>query len=260
LGLVEGRDFRVAPERRCHLRYVHWSERARADTTYTVELFDAELLPPSTAAVEADANNRWLTEGDIRAGRSRDGRAVSATVLRILYLCAPGQRRAGTLCAAGLLCGDRGPARTWPPRRAQDGENRPLARGLAAPRQGPCRRAGGRRGWGGGPTRGQCRTGVRPAPRGVFRPPGSRFPHLEIRASVLGHLQRGGTPTAGDRTLAAHFAEGVWEAVTEAGRPSGVVALLGGRVVLQAFDAPAPPERAGMAERIYLLHKALSRW
>jgi hypothetical protein len=86
LGLVEGRDVRVAPERRCHLRYVHWSERAQADTDYTVELFDAELLSPAAASVECDANNRWLTESAVRAGRCRDGRAVSATMLRILTL------------------------------------------------------------------------------------------------------------------------------------------------------------------------------
>jgi tetratricopeptide (TPR) repeat protein len=86
LGLLEGRDFRIASERRNHLRYIHWSERAQTDTAYTVELFDAELLPPAAASVESDANNRWLTESDIRAGRCRDGRAVSPTMLRILSL------------------------------------------------------------------------------------------------------------------------------------------------------------------------------
>jgi 8-oxo-dGTP pyrophosphatase MutT (NUDIX family) len=86
LGLIEGRDFRVAPERRSHLRYIYWSERAQTDTAYTVELFDAELLSPAVASVESDANNRWLTESDIRAGRCRDGKAVSATMLRILSL------------------------------------------------------------------------------------------------------------------------------------------------------------------------------
>jgi hypothetical protein len=86
LGLVEGRDFRVAFERRSLLRYIHWSERAQTDTAYTVELFDAELLSSAAASVEAGANNRWLTESDIRAGRCRDGRAVSPTMLRILSL------------------------------------------------------------------------------------------------------------------------------------------------------------------------------
>jgi hypothetical protein len=86
LGLVEGRDFRIAPERRCQLRYIHWSERARANTAYTVELFDSELLSPSVASVEADANNRWLIESDIRTGHCRDGKAVSPTMPRILSL------------------------------------------------------------------------------------------------------------------------------------------------------------------------------
>jgi hypothetical protein len=36
--------------------------------------------------VERDANNRWLSESDIRAGRCRDGKAVSPTMLRILSL------------------------------------------------------------------------------------------------------------------------------------------------------------------------------
>lgn len=86
LGLVEGRDFRLAPERRAHLNYKHWSERARADTDYTVELFDAELLGTSAAVVEADSSNRWVAESDIRAGHCRDGKNVSPTMLRILSL------------------------------------------------------------------------------------------------------------------------------------------------------------------------------
>jgi ADP-ribose pyrophosphatase YjhB (NUDIX family) len=86
LGLVEGRDFRVATEPHRHLCYTYWSERAQADTAYTIVLFDAELLPPAAAAVEADADNRWLTDSDIRAGHCRDGRAVSDTMLHILSL------------------------------------------------------------------------------------------------------------------------------------------------------------------------------
>jgi ADP-ribose pyrophosphatase YjhB (NUDIX family) len=86
LGLAEGRDFRIAAERRCQLRYVEWSKRAGVDTAYTVELFDAELLGEAAGAVEAGGDNRWLTESDIRAGRCRDGRAVSPTMLRILSL------------------------------------------------------------------------------------------------------------------------------------------------------------------------------
>ncbi len=86
LGLVESRDFRLAAERRNHLRYVHFSERAKVETDYTVELFDVELLGDARSAVEASPDNRWLTESEIRTGRCRDGRAVSPTMLRILSL------------------------------------------------------------------------------------------------------------------------------------------------------------------------------
>jgi len=94
LGLTEGRDFTVAPEPQSRLYYIHWSERARAETDYTVELFEAELLGNASGAVEADPSNRWLSESDIRAGRCGDGRAVSPTMLRILSL-------------AGLMPSDR---------------------------------------------------------------------------------------------------------------------------------------------------------
>src|SRR5262249_12766629 len=86
LGLVEGQGFRVAAERRSRLRYVHWSESAQAETDYTIELFNAELFGDAAHQVEADPDNRWLTEAEIRAGRCRDGRAVSPTMLRILAL------------------------------------------------------------------------------------------------------------------------------------------------------------------------------
>ncbi|MBI1917937.1 MAG: NUDIX domain-containing protein [Planctomycetes bacterium] len=110
LGLIEGRDFHVAAERHSRLRYVHFSERAKAETDYTVELFDVELLGDAASAFEADTSprrqrgdvpslalragvegprgeeNRWLTESDLRTGRCRDGRTVSPTMLRILSL------------------------------------------------------------------------------------------------------------------------------------------------------------------------------
>jgi len=86
LGLIEGQGFRVAAERHSRLRYVHWSESAKAETDYTIELFDAELLGDAARQVETDSDNRWVKEADIRAGHCRDGRAVSPTMLRILAL------------------------------------------------------------------------------------------------------------------------------------------------------------------------------
>jgi 6-phosphofructokinase 1 len=92
-----------------------------------------------------------------------------------------------------------------------------------------------------------------------FRRPESRFPQLETRTGVLGHLQRGGSPSVADRILAARFAEAVWEAVAESGRPSGIVAVQRGRVGLRAFSAASEPERIEAARKGYLLQKALSR-
>lgn len=62
------------------------------------------------------------------------------------------------------------------------------------------------------------------------------FSNIEVRASVLGHLQRGGSPTAADRLLAAQFAEAVGEAMMNSS--SGVLGLIGGRIALRPFAHP----------------------
>src|SRR5205823_6180605 len=90
-----------------------------------------------------------------------------------------------------------------------------------------------------------------------FRRPGSPFPELETRASVLGHLQRGGSPTAADRILAARFAEAAWDAVLGDGTASGVVGLHQGRVVFQPFDDL--PDNDDSMNCLYVLQKALSK-
>jgi hypothetical protein len=64
---------------------------------------------------------------------------------------------------------------------------------------------------------------------------------------------------AGRPDPAARFAEAVWEAVAESGRPSSVVAAQRGRVRLREFSSAIDPERAEAARRGYLLEKALSR-
>ena len=45
IGTYRGTRFPYRVRAAQHLRYIHWSERAQTDTAYTVELFDAELLP-----------------------------------------------------------------------------------------------------------------------------------------------------------------------------------------------------------------------
>jgi tetratricopeptide (TPR) repeat protein len=86
LHLTAVRQFRVAAEPLAHLAYVAFSHGAGAETAYTIELFDVELLQDTAALVAADPANRWLSEADIRARRCRDGRTVSDTMLRVLAL------------------------------------------------------------------------------------------------------------------------------------------------------------------------------
>jgi 8-oxo-dGTP pyrophosphatase MutT (NUDIX family) len=81
LGLREGADYAVAvgPPRR--LEYTAWSDSARAETRYTMELFDVELADEQARQrVDADSRNRWLSEDEIRSRRCLDGEAVSATM------------------------------------------------------------------------------------------------------------------------------------------------------------------------------------
>jgi hypothetical protein len=91
LGLEEGTDFAVPPGPLARLEYEAWSERARAPTAYVTEVFEVALSGPrALAKVAADPENRWLTEAEIRAGSSADGRRVSPTAWLILDRIAAG--------------------------------------------------------------------------------------------------------------------------------------------------------------------------
>ena len=84
-----------------------------------------------------------------------------------------------------------------------------------------------------------------------------RLRGTEVRASVLGHLQRGGSPAATDRMLGVQFAETAWQAIANRSG-SGVVVSRGGEVVFSRFgDATASCRRTG--EALYALSKAISR-
>src|SRR5580692_8912597 len=65
LGLVEGQHFRVAAEPRAHLEYVAHSVGSGAETAYTMEVFDTELLGDGAALVAANPANRWLSDADV---------------------------------------------------------------------------------------------------------------------------------------------------------------------------------------------------
>jgi 6-phosphofructokinase 1 len=75
----------------------------------------------------------------------------------------------------------------------------------------------------------------------------------EARATVLGHIQRGGTPTAYDRVLATRFGTHAIRAVA-AGAFGAMVALRGTEIVEVPLAAATgelklvPPERYAEAE------------
>ncbi|MBX7208146.1 MAG: 6-phosphofructokinase [Verrucomicrobiaceae bacterium] len=83
---------------------------------------------------------------------------------------------------------------------------------------------------------------------------------LEVRPSVLGHLQRGGHATPQDCILAARFAELAWNSIMDPSERSGITALRNGRVELVPFGAPDMPERAEMSAEFSRLHASLSSW
>ena len=71
---------------------------------------------------------------------------------------------------------------------------------------------------------------------------GARWPEVEVRATVLGHLQRGGSPTAFDRVLSTRFGVAAAEAV-ERGEFGHTVALQGDRCVLVPLSTVAGQNR-----------------
>src|SRR3712207_3090882 len=50
LGLAEGTDFAVPAEPLAHLEFEAWSESARVETSYVLEVFEVELTGPSALA------------------------------------------------------------------------------------------------------------------------------------------------------------------------------------------------------------------
>lgn len=62
-----------------------------------------------------------------------------------------------------------------------------------------------------------------------------RFPHYDIRVSILGHIQRGGKPTCMDRVLASRLGVAAVESLME-GRRNEMVGLLNGKIAFTPFD------------------------
>lgn len=61
-----------------------------------------------------------------------------------------------------------------------------------------------------------------------------RFPHYDVRISVLGHIQRGGSPTCMDRVLASRLGVAAVEGLLE-GRKGEMAGLQGGNITFTDF-------------------------
>ncbi|HSA95307.1 MAG TPA: 6-phosphofructokinase, partial [Acidobacteriota bacterium] len=79
---------------------------------------------------------------------------------------------------------------------------------------------------------------------------------LETRIAVLGHIQRGGRPTAADRIMAARLGHAAVEALAE-GRTGGLVHMDCGRVAFLPFGAAGDVKKTEI-EADYHLLKVLS--
>jgi 8-oxo-dGTP pyrophosphatase MutT (NUDIX family) len=85
LDLQEDRDYAVAAGPPIPVEFTDWSESAQTETTYVMELFEVALTgPEARPRVDADPQNRWLSEPEIQAERCHDGRRISATMTRLL--------------------------------------------------------------------------------------------------------------------------------------------------------------------------------
>ncbi len=93
-----------------------------------------------------------------------------------------------------------------------------------------------------------------------FQRKGAPFPDLEVRPSVLGHLQRGGHTTPQDCILAARFADCAWKTVIATDGENGITALRKNIVEIVPYGEPDMPERAAFSTEMDQLHRDLSSW
>jgi 6-phosphofructokinase 1 len=101
---------------------------------------------------------------------------------------------------------------------------------------------------------------LRDAFQDYFQRPGAPFQDLEVRPSVLGHLQRGGHATPQDCILAARFAQQAWKSIMDEDSGNGITALRHNVVELVPFGTEDMPERAANSRAMEHLHDDLANW
>lgn len=87
LGLEADADYLLAEKPHSHLEYVGWSEGPRAETAYTMELYELTLTGDfSLDKVDGDGKNRWLDPAEIQAASTKDGKPISATMNLLMQM------------------------------------------------------------------------------------------------------------------------------------------------------------------------------
>ncbi|TVQ80191.1 MAG: 6-phosphofructokinase [Flavobacteriales bacterium] len=82
-----------------------------------------------------------------------------------------------------------------------------------------------------------------------------RFPHFDTRVSILGHMQRGGSPSAYDRVLASELGAGAVKALLE-GKTNVMIGRMHGQVVEVPFEKAVKHHRdinKNLLELVYWL-------
>jgi 6-phosphofructokinase 1 len=80
-----------------------------------------------------------------------------------------------------------------------------------------------------------------------------RFPHFDTRVSILGHMQRGGSPTAYDRVLASELGAGAVKALME-GKTNIMIGRMHGKVVEVPFEKSVKHHRDINRNLLDLVH------
>ncbi len=90
----------------------------------------------------------------------------------------------------------------------------------------------------------------------VARKVKEKFTHYDTRVAVIGHMQRGGSPTVNDRLLASRTGVAAVEALIE-GKSNVMVGLVDGRIEFTAFEK-AIAKRKRLDKELYRILRILA--
>lgn len=83
LGLQPDQDFQVGERPLARLDYEAFSESAREQTRYRIEVFPVALTEASLRRIESQPGVRWVTAQEIERGTTSDGRPIADQISRV---------------------------------------------------------------------------------------------------------------------------------------------------------------------------------